>query len=260
MFGTRTHDRMYCCLRVRLQYICKWFIVDGEGVGSWFLSVPYRRWRRQLLLLPEIVICVVNIKLRTINQYYLSQVILISSIRSSAVQEWSSGSTNRLHGLLDSNSTTTTHRLPFDGIGIWCGGILLRTTGTKALLQRLMYARLGRLTLLAGMVDWPHISLDRIRRIGCWSCSRSLRSGPKLGHANSQSIPQSPSGCDPPLLGFVRLITYTTISPSKVIVVQGRTDCWIDGWMEFGSGRSGYLRLHFMCCICNCLIKLYYRT
>lgn len=217
------------------------WIVDGEGVGSWFLSVPYRRWRRQLQLLPEIVICVVNIKLRTINQYYLSQVILISSIRSSAVQEWSSGSTNRLHGLLDSNSTTTTHRLPFDGIGIWCGGVLLRTTGTKALLQHLMYARLGRLTL-PGWTGWltGHTLV--------WTGFVVSAVGPApVPYDPAQSLDmqirnllQSASCCDPPLLGFVRLITYTTISPSKVIVVQGRTNYRIDGWSLAVAGRDIY--------------------
>lgn len=118
----------------------------GGGVESWSLSVPLRRRRR----LPEIVICVVNIKLRTINQYYLSQVILISSIRSSAVQEWS--------GFRIRKSVAWIAAFKFDchsRVIRWDRNLLLCVLASFpplgwpccSLWPHLMYARLGRLTL-----------------------------------------------------------------------------------------------------------------
>lgn len=203
----------------------------GGGVESWSLSVPLRQRRR----LPEIVICVVNIKLRTINQYYLSQVILISSIRSSAVQEWS--------GFRIRKSVAWIAAFKFDchsRVIRWDRNLLLCVLASFpplgwpccSLWPHLMYARLGRLTLgwtgrdgwLATLVSWPGIRILSPSPQSLDMQIRNLLYNHRVlcGDTSTATRPDQARPPPPPLLELVRLITYTAISPSKVIVQGSR--------------------------------------
>lgn len=184
--------------------------------------------------LPEIVICVVNIKLRTINQYYLSQVILISSIRSSAVQEWS--------GFRIRKSVAWIAAFKFDchsRVIRWDRNLLLCVLASFplgwpccSLWPHLMYARLGRLTLgwtgrdgwLATLVSWPGIRiLSPSPKV--WTCKFAIYYNHHrvlCGDTSTATRPDQTRPPPPPLLELVRLITYTAISPSKVIVQGSR--------------------------------------
>lgn len=234
-------------------------------VSTWWLSggVPVSAAAPQLLLLlllPEIVIYVVNIKLRTINQYYLSQVILISSIRSSAASvslskqqkqrrledvdpQEEDSQISRMDSIVSLSSeyipksTTTSMDLchSFDGIGIsllCCCPVSLSGRSQRMWSCSLLCSKFnvfkawkidfGLLARLTGHISFRATFVSVTHAPAGWLAAPSSCSSPSPAAVHSaQSLDMQicnllqSSSC---AIRVVRLITYTAISPSKVIV------------------------------------------